>query len=161
MKIDGISLDGFSEATEIGALWKTRCWTVPRDCGVYLIIRDSESTPEFLPESTGGRFKKREPTCVAQFVRDNWIEGARVVYVGKASGRKGLNRRLYDLVSFGYGQPIGHWGGRLLWHLPEKEKLLVRWRICRAEDADAAETIAIGDFKSMYGGRRPYANLMK
>lgn len=61
----------------------------------------------------------------------------------------------------GYGKPLGHWGGRLLWHLPEKEKLLVRWRICAVGEADMAETKAIADFKSIYAGRRPYANLAK
>ncbi len=158
--IDEIALDGFSEPVSIGALRETRCSAVPQDSGIYLILRSSDCVPEFLPTSTGGRFKKKDPTCLLEFVRENWVPGAHVVYVGKAAGRKGLSRRLYDLVAFGYGEAVGHWGGRLLWHLPERENLLVRWRTCAEEEADAAETKAIGSFKTLYG-MRPYANLRK
>jgi hypothetical protein len=117
--------------------------------------------PEFLQKSTGGAFKKKDPSCPPEFVREKWVQGARVVYVGKAAGRKGLQRRLDDLVSFGYGKAVGHWGGRLLWHLPEKEKLLVRWRTCPGDEADSAETKAIKDFKDVHGEKRPFANLAK
>jgi len=58
-------------------------------------------------------------------------------------------------------QAVGHWGGRLLWHLPGREELLVRWRTYPMDEADNAETSAIAIFKSIYGGRRPYANLAK
>ena len=160
-RIDGISLDGFSEPVSIGTLHETRCSAVPQDPGIYLIERDSDGVPEFLQKSTGGAFKKKDPSCLPEFVRDKWVQGARVVYVGKAAGRKGLQRRLDDLVAFGYGKAVGHWGGRLLWHLPEREKLLVRWRTCSASEADPAETAAIAHFKAVYGGKRPFANLVK
>jgi len=159
--LDGILLDGFLEPISVGALRETRCSAVPDRSGIYLIERASDSLPEFLEKSTGGVFKKRDPTCVPEFIRLKWVEGAHVVYVGKAAGRKGLRRRLDDLVAFGYGEAVGHWGGRLLWHLPEREKLLVRLRTCLPEQADTAETIAIGSFKTVYNGRRPYANLRK
>lgn len=159
--IDGISLEGFSEPVSFGILRETRCSRVPQHSGIYLVLRMADCRPEFLVKSTGGAFKKKDPTCPAEFVFKNWIEGACVVYIGKAAGEGGLRRRLDDLIAFGYGKPLGHWGGRLLWHLPEKEKLLVRWRICAVGEADMAETKAIADFKSIYAGRRPYANLAK
>jgi len=159
--VDGISLEGFSGPLSVGALREARCSCVPAEFGIYVIIRTSDDTPKFLAESSGGRFKKKDPTCCPEFVRANWVQGAHVVYVGKAAGRQGLRRRLHDLIAFGYGEVVGHWGGRLLWHLPEKEKLLVRWQICSSQQADTAETQAIGKFKSIHGGRRPYANLRK
>lgn len=160
-KIDGISLDGFTEPVGIGTLRETRCSGVPESSGVYLIVRTSDCVPEFLEKSTGGAFKKKDPTCPPEFVRKNWVQGAHVVSVGKAAGQNGLRRRLDDLVAFGYGEAVGHWGGRLLWHLPDREKLLVRWRTCCPEQADKAETNAVGSFKNVYDGRRPYANLRK
>jgi hypothetical protein len=159
--IDGISLQGFSDPIAVRTLWETRCSAVPADFRIYVVIRASDKMPRFLQKSTGGRFKGKEPTCHADFLHATWVGGAHVVYVGKAAGRQGLKRRLYDLVAFGHGEAIGHWGGRLLWHLPEKEKLLVRWRTCSLEHADKAETNAIGSFKTVYNGRRPYANLRK
>src|SRR5258707_5146329 len=142
--VDGISLDGFSEPVSVGSLRETRCSAVSQGSGIYLIVRASDCMPEFLGKSTGGAFKKREPSCLPEFVGENWVQGAHVVYVGKAAGRKGLQRWLDDLVAFGYGKAVGHWGARLLWHLPEKEKLLVRWRTYSPEHADSAETDAIG-----------------
>jgi hypothetical protein len=159
--IDGILLNGFSEPVSIGSLWETRCTAVPQGSGIYLIVRASDCMPEFLEKSTGGAFKKKDPSCLPEFIRKNWVQGAHVVYVGKAAGRKGLQRRLGDLVAFGYGKAVGHWGGRLLWHLPEREKLLVRWRTCSASEAYSVETDAITDFKAVYGGKRPFANLAK
>ena len=159
--IDGISLADFSEPISIGLLRESRCSGAPEIAGIYLILRESNCAPEFLKKSTGGAFKKRDPSCLPEFVRNNWVQGAHVMYVGKAAGRKGLRQRLNDLITFGYGKAVGHWGGRLLWHLPEKEKLLVRWRTCSAEEAEDAETKTIGRFKATNGGRRPYANLRK
>jgi hypothetical protein len=158
--LDGISLDNFSDPISIGTLRETRCSAVPPRSGIYLIVRISDCLPEFLEKSTGGAFKKRDPGCLPEFVRKNWVQGAHVVYVGKAAGRTGLRRRLDDLVAFGYGEAVGHWGGRLLWHLPEREKLLVRWRTCSKEQADKAETNAIASFKALFR-MRPYANLRK
>jgi hypothetical protein len=159
--IDGISLEGFSKLVSVGILRETRCSGVPENSGIYLVLRTSDCLPKFLEKSTGGAFKRKDPTCPSEFVCENWVESAHVVYIGKSSGRKGLRRRLDDLIAFGYGEAVGHWGGRLLWHLPDKENLLVRWRICAVDEADWAETKAIADFRSVYHGRRPYANLAR
>jgi hypothetical protein len=159
--LDGISLAGFSRPISIGVLRETRSFGVPLGSGIYLILRTSDCVPDFLEKTTGGAFKKRDPTCLPEFIRKNWVQGVHVVYVGKAAGEKGLQRRLDDLVAFGYGQAIGHWGGRLLWHLPGREKLLVRWRTSSSKQADKAETNAVRNFKTVYDGRRPYANLRK
>jgi hypothetical protein len=64
------------------------------------------------------------------------------------------------LIDFGFGKCVGHRGGRLLWHLEDSEKLLVRWRTCSAVEADQDETNAIASFKKVYG-TRPYANRNK
>jgi hypothetical protein len=159
--IDGIPLEGFSQPVTVGILHKTRCSGVSQSSGIYLVLRIPGYLPKFLEKSTGGAFKKKDPSCSPEFILENWIEGAHVVYIGKAAGKRGLRRRLDDLIAFGYGEAVGHWGGRLLWHLPEKDELLVRWRICPTDETDKAETEAITIFKSIYGGRRPYANLAK
>ena len=159
--LDGISLDGFSEPITIGALRESHCSRVPSEFGIYLVVRNMGGVPNFLPKSTGGWFKGKDSTCLPEFLYEKWVPNAHVVYVGKAAGQKGLKRRLWQLVAFGHGEAVGHWGGRLLWHLPKKEELMVRWRICCAKEADDAETDAIRCFKAVHGGKRPYANLRK
>ena len=145
----------------IAELRRTRCAGLPQHAGVYLIERDSDGLPDFLPASTGGWFKGQDPNCAPDVIRANWVDGAHIVYIGKAAGRKGLKKRLCQLIDFGGGKPIGHRGGRLLWHLPDSEELLVRWRTCTADEADRAETAAILDFKSSHQGMRPFANMNK
>jgi hypothetical protein len=45
------------------------------------------------------------------------VSGARIIYIGKAGGARGLKRRIRELIDFGFGKPIEHRGGRMLWHL--------------------------------------------
>lgn len=74
--IDGISMYGFSEPITVGKLWETRCFAVPPDFAIYLVVRSTTSAPEFLSASTAGRFKKKDSSCPPEVVRENWISGA-------------------------------------------------------------------------------------
>jgi hypothetical protein len=161
LHIDGICLDGFSQPITIDELRRTRCSGVPESPGAYLIVRSSDSTPDFLSVSTGGWFKGQDPNAPLDVVRAHWVQGAHVLYVGMTAARKGLKGRLCCFFDFGCGKAVGHRGGRLLWHLKDSGELLVRWRPCAEAEADDAETKAIADFKAAHDGRRPYANMNK
>ena len=160
-RIDGICLDGFSEPITIDELRQTRCSGIPKSPGIYLIVRIVDSRPRFLPESTGGWFKGKDPSYARGVVQASWVEGAHVMYVGMTKGRKGLKGRLCQLVDFGFGKPVGHRGGRLFWHLGDSAELQVRWRTCPAAEADQAQTDVIASFKAVYAGKRPFANMAK
>lgn len=159
--IDGISLDGFSEPVTIDELRRTRYVGVPEAPGVYVIERSSVSEPNFLHKSTGGWFKGLDPSYPFGVVRENWVDGVHVMYVGMTKAERGLRSRLRQYFDFGAGKRIGHRGGLLLWHLEDSGKLLVRWRTCAADEADLAETDAIKSFKSLHDDKRPFANMMK
>jgi hypothetical protein len=159
--IDQVSIAGFSEPMSIAELRRTRCESVPRRTGVYLIERDAESAPKFGVLSTGGWFNGLDPNCPLDMIQAKWVAGAHIIYVGKAAGQVGLRRRLRQLIDFGCGKPVAHRGGRLLWHLQDSDELLVRWRTCPQNEADRAETTAIGDFKKSHRGMRPFANMNK
>lgn len=160
-EIDGICLEGFSEPVTIDELRRTRYVGIPDTPGTYLVIRASEITPRFLVKSTGGWFKRKDPSYSPEVVPKSWIEGAHIVYVGMTRARKGLRGRLRQYFDFGCGKNIGHRGGRLLWHLEDSANLLVCWRTCSAAEADLAETEAIVQFKATHGGARPFANRNK
>lgn len=81
-EIDGICLNGFSEPVTIDELRRTRYADIPNTPGIYLIINASGGAPRFLVKSTGGWFKRKDPSYSPDVVKKSWIEGARVVYVG-------------------------------------------------------------------------------
>lgn len=158
--IDRIDTSGFVGGSRIGALRATKLSEVPLDSGVYLVWRDSASAPTFVPVSTGGWFKARNPSVSAQFLISEWVAGAQVLYIGKgdagASGRRGLRKRLTEYLRFGAGEPVGHWGGRLIWHLADVDQLRVFWKVCSEPRAEERNLLAA--FVARYG-RLPFANL--
>jgi len=86
---------------------------VPQTGGIYVVVQTADTEPDFLASNPGGRFKGRDPTIDVSALEANWVDGAEVVYIGKADK---LRRRQF--AQFGAGKPIGHWGGRLIWQLP-------------------------------------------
>jgi hypothetical protein len=127
---------------------------VPRSGGIYVVVRTASGEPEFLKTNPGGRFKGRDPTVPEEALRLNWVDGAEVVYIGKADE---LRRRLRHFADFGAGKPIGHWGGRLLWQLAESETLLVVWKETPGEIPVDAESALIAAFRATFG-KPPFAN---
>ena len=123
-----------------------------------MVMRESRSLPRFLEHGTGGWFKGMDPSYPLPKIRESWVAGAAIVYIGKAAGRHGLRQRLRQLVRFGYGEPIGHRGGRMLWQLADSRALTVRWRACGQGEARRLEAEAIAASMSEHAGRRPFAN---
>ena len=127
---------------------------VPQTGGVYVVVQAAGAKPEFRDENPGGRFKGKDPTVDAAALEANWVDGAEVVYIGKADQ---LRRRLRQFAHFGAGKPIGHWGGRLIWQLAQSATLLIAWKETPGEVPKDVETTMIAAFRSAYG-KPPFAN---
>lgn len=160
MNLDGIDLSELAGGSLLRVLHRTRYAGVPVGCGVYILLRKSSSRPKFRGESKAGWFKNLDPSYPPNVVKEAWVSGAQIVYVGKAAGANGLKQRIRQLVDFGFGKAIGHRGGRLLWHLPDHATLRLHWKRCGRSRADRLETLFINQFRSIYG-RRPFANRAK
>ncbi len=136
---------------------------VPTAPGVYAVIRATTASPVFLDASAAGRFKGKDPSAPADVLARKWVDGADVLYIGKATpgsaGRRGLRRRLDEFRRFGAGEPVGHWGGRYIWQLADRDELLVAWN-ATDEDASAVESRMLRDFIAHYGAL-PFANLRR
>lgn len=126
---------------------------VPASGGVYIVVR-RVAAPAFLGASPGGRFKGRDPTVSKAALRANWVDEAEVIYIGKGDN---LRRRLREYMRFGEGEPIGHWGGRLIWQLKDSAELLVAWKETPGRASRALEAEMIEAFRAAFG-KPPFAN---
>lgn len=86
-----------------------------------------------------------------------WILDANVVYIGKAND---LRTRLKAYARFGAGEPVAHWGGRLIWQLSDADQLRIAWRpLSAAGTARDLERLVLAHFITLHHGKRPLANL--
>ena len=120
----GLSAVGFVGWESWAQLRSEAFAPVPTGPAVYVVYRPAAGAPEFLKSNPGGRFKGKDPSVEQEVLTANWVQGANVVYIGKADNAR---RRLTQFARFGAGEPVGHWGGRLIWHLADSDQLLVAW----------------------------------
>lgn len=153
---------GFEGFKTMGELMNGARTQIPAQKGVYVVLRESKSTPKFLTEGTGGFFKGQNPNVSLSELKENWVDDAQVVYIGKAGGANSsatLQKRLGQYLRFGQGANIGHWGGRYIWQLADSKDLVVCWKTLTDDDPREIECQMIEDFKTAHGGKRPFANL--
>lgn len=131
-----------------------RSCDLPLSGGVYVVVLPGAGDPTFSTKSCGGWFKNKDPSVSPAALADNWVAGAEVVYIGKADR---LRRRLREFADFGAGKAAPHWGGRLIWQLPDVAGLRVAWKETpdRVPIEAKAELIAL--FRQVYG-KPPFAN---
>lgn len=145
--------EGFVSFTDLrnGALSQ-----VPQTPGSYAVMIEGIK-PEFIEVSRGGHFKGKDPSVKISALREKWVHGASVAYIGKAEN---MQRRLREFCRFGAGAAIGHWGGRYLWQVAGSDDWLVCWKACEDnETALEAEAALLREFGEAHGGRMPFANL--
>lgn len=128
--------------------------SAPARAGIYFVVDPSHGEPKYLDVSQGGRFKSKNPTVSVDELESNWIEGTKVLYIGKSNN---LRRRINELRRFGLGAPLGHWGGRYLWQLKGAERFRVGWIL--TEDFAEAEAELLHSFMGAFGAL-PFANLV-
>jgi hypothetical protein len=97
----------------------------PPTAGVHVVTYSVGNPGNFAERSCGGWFKGKNPSVPLEVLVANWIDDAEVVYIGKADQ---LKRRLTELADFGAGKAVGHWGGRLIWQLPNIAALRIAWK---------------------------------
>jgi hypothetical protein len=152
--------EGFIGFQTVADLRASGLKDVPKECGVYLILRNTDDPPNFLSISTAGRFKGKDPTVSTVILTDKWVPSVQLIYIGKAGGEGSsstLRSRLKAYLDFGAGKPVGHWGGRYIWQLRDAGTLLVCWKPTPDEDPLVVEQRLIDSFTDCYG-KMPFAN---
>lgn len=151
--LKALGFEGFKSMGELMAGAKS---LIPAQMGVYVVLRESDSEPQFLEEGTGGFFKRKNPNVSISELQSNWVEKTSIVYIGSSVT---LNKRLGLYLRFGQGANVGHWGGRYIWQLQDSRDLIVCWKRLSSDEPREVERQMIEDFKSSHSGRRPFANL--
>lgn len=160
--VDSFQDYGFAGGKTIARLQLT-CKDVPKTPGIYLIARKSRKPVRFLPRSTGGRFKRRDPTVSVDKLRKRWLSAPVVLYIGKAGAADqltSLHGRLRSYMQFGLTCPCAHWGGRYIWQLADASRLLVFWKETPGSQPASVEARLLGEFRRKYG-QLPFANLRR
>jgi len=156
-----LELYGFEGFKRIHFL-KNNYSVIPEKAGVYIVI-NKDYDKSFLDESVGGHFKGKNPTISIEKINNNWVENTLVVYIGKAGGynsKATLKKRLIQYLRFGGGEPVGHWGGRLIWQLKKNNDLIIAWKKLYNKEPRSEEQNLINQFEQKYN-RLPFANLMR
>lgn len=156
--ISGLHDQGFHGFVSVEYLRHNNNWQIPCIPGVYMVLQDrSFADTEFLTTGTGGHFKCKNPNVSLSRLKQEWVEDTLILYIGESSN---LQRRIKQLILFGQGKPVGHWGGRLVWQLAQARDLLICWKEESKEgERKYIKNELIETFKSVYGGKRPFANL--
>lgn len=127
---------------------------VPREPGVYVVLRSAVDVPEFLEKSTAGWHTGRNPSVDVEVLRVSWVADAEVIYIGKATN---LRTRLSQYRRSGSGG-TSHRGGRYIWQLASSPSRLVAWLPTPDENPRVVEQHLIAQFVTDHGAR-PFANL--
>lgn len=126
---------------------------IPQINGVYVVLYEGSDPPVFVDVSPAGWWKDRDLTLPEPDLRELWVPGATVVYIGSATKTKDTNlrKRIRKLVRYGAGSRIGHEGGRAIWQLAGSGALVVAWRPAgSAEEAIRDEHVLIEEFRRQY-----------
>lgn len=138
-----------------------RCEGLPNARGVYAILRDSPTPPEFMARSTAPLYRGVDPSRPIDELQRHWVPGAQVLYFGRARGpgvRALLKQRIKRYLRFGNGRVVGHWGGRFIWQLRDHAGLRVAWKVTGDTDPAPIEAALQAAFVERYGAL-PFANL--
>ena len=136
---------------------------VPREPGVYVVLRDGDRIPGVLDACAGGWFKGKNPTMDRHILTVKLSHSAVTLYIGKAdkgNGNRGLRKRITEFVGFGSGEPVGHWGGRCIWQLEDSQDLRIAWLPVLDRLASEMESELIDEFVGTYASL-PFANLRR
>jgi hypothetical protein len=156
-----LEAEGFEGFFTVRQLHAEGCEGLPNEPGVYAIVRESLDLPEFLTRSVGPIYRGKDPTRPVDELKQRWVTGAQMLYVGRACGpgvRSLLRQRVKRYLRFGHGRVVGHWGGRFVWQLCDHTTLQVAWKSTGLEDPSPVEARLQARFREHYSVL-PFANL--
>ena len=146
---------GFCGFKSICALRRSKLAEVPEEHGIYLILRPDRCPPHFL------YMKDSIRTSDLEELQAQWVEGSRILYIGKAGGSdiaEKLRDRLKRYFRYGEGhRGSGHAGGKRIWELTNSAELIACWKTTPSDEPRMVESELQEAFHERFG-KYPFAN---
>ena len=116
-------------------LYETSCSDIPSAPGIYFIWLPDGMEIQFTDQVAN----HHAPLYPIDVLCDKYMSSKekRLLYIGKASGKKGLCQRIRQYVKYGWNEAVNHKGGRAIWQIINAEQLVLSYEIC--EDAVSRE----------------------
>lgn len=161
-KREGLLKQGFSGFISVNDLRDGNITVIPKENGVYVVLREDKTVPDFLDKSVGGWYKGTDPTERIDKLQSKWVPGSHTIYIGKGTGSSGgLQRRIKELLDFGSGKKVAHRGGRYIWQIENSDEFIISWKTTELDKhAEDLESKMLNRFIKGYGCL-PFANLRR
>lgn len=144
----------WSDPVTFEELYKTGCSFIPEKSGVYRVTWPGYNSLELkshlvntsAPPYDVELLQKKYESC----------RNRKLLYIGKAGGKRGLKQRLRQYVLYGYNESKIHKGGRAVWQIEDAQELLVEYAC--VDNPEEAEKLLLGEYKYQNNGVLPLAN---
>ncbi len=148
----------FDNDETIENLLRTNCINIPTYKGVYVIYTPNDFEINFNNSTIAiTEFKGQNMLYHKDILKQKYdISDKKILYIGKASGQRGLNQRLQQMIRYGYHNGTNKRGGRAIWQISNCEKLHVGCFLC--ENPRVKEVELITSYLHLYGVY-PVANM--
>lgn len=149
---------GFVQCRNITSLMHPAgCDSVTDQPGVYMVVKNWPGKL-FLENTAGINLGERDEKVTPEYLDQQWIENAFVLYIGKAVN---LRRRIKQYMDFGSRRSRCHAGGRLIWWILDYHRLLVFYKTLPPNVSPRDEERRLLEkFERQYG-KLPFANLRR
>ena len=118
-----------SSITTIQSLYACNCSTVPREKGIYRVLKPENFHVRFCEFAANASAPLYEiETLQSKYER---CRNQQVLYIGKAGGKNGLQQRLRQYMKYGWNQSKNHKGGRAIWQIENYGTLLIEYYSCK------------------------------
>jgi hypothetical protein len=127
---------------------------VPREGGVYIVLRTNNTPMQFLEVGTGGFYKGENPNADLKTLVNKVVKDSITIYIGKGVN---LRRRLRELLRFGKGYDVAHRGGCYMWQIADADEMVIAWKLTPNQEPRIVEASMIAEYVNEYG-KFPFAN---
>lgn len=144
---------GTNVATTLETLYRFSCQGIPDVPGVYWVLAPKGLPIQFEPAA----LNRSAPFYPVDILTQKYAvcKDKGILYIGKASGKKGLRQRLQQYMKYGWNEAANHKGGRAIWQIQNSGMLLLTYEPC--PDCVEREHQLLHDYQAV-NGCYPLAN---